>query len=75
MASPKVERARGRCPEHGIVEGVRYLPKPMFPFIVYYLRLRAARRAPFVCPQCDRELTLGEEGAGQPDSTRLDKAS
>jgi hypothetical protein len=56
QSSPKVERAPGRCPEHGNVEGIRYLPKPSFPFIVYYFRLRAARRAPFTCPQCEREL-------------------
>ncbi len=56
-----------------MVEGVRNLPKPMFPFIVYYLRLRAARKAPFTCPQCERELTMSLDTS--PDATRLDKAS
>jgi hypothetical protein len=69
--SRKMERATGRCPEHGIVEGVRYLPKPMFPFIVYYLRLRAARKAPFLCPECDRAISLS---LGESDSAGMQKA-
>ncbi len=73
QSSRKVERAQGRCPEHGMVEGVRYLPKPMFPFIVYYFRLRAARKGPFTCPQCERELTMSSDTS--PGATPLDKAS
>ncbi len=57
-----------------MVEGVRYLPRPMFPFIVYYLRLRAARKAPFTCPQCERDLTTGPE-TGDAGGVRLDKAA
>jgi hypothetical protein len=55
-SSSRIEKASGRCPEHGEVEGVRYLPKPSFPLILYYFRLRSARRAPYTCPVCDREL-------------------
>lgn len=56
MAKPKVETARGRCPEHGDVQGVREIPAPSFPFVVYFVRLTKARRAPFTCPECHREL-------------------
>ncbi len=58
----KIERAQGKCPEHGVVEGVRCLPKLTVPLplsvVVYLVRSRAARRAPFTCPQCERELTF-----------------
>jgi len=67
QSSRKMERATGRCPEHGIVEAVRYLPRPMFPFVVYYVRLRAARKAPYLCPQCDRPVSLSLEEAGPAD--------
>ena len=56
MPKPKVETARGRCPEHGDVQGVREIPAPSFPFVVYLVRLTKARRAPFTCPECHREL-------------------
>jgi hypothetical protein len=72
QSSRKVEQKTGRCPEHGVVEGVRYLPRPMFPFILYYLRLRAARRAPYLCPQCDRPLTLD---VGQSGPAGMQKAA
>jgi hypothetical protein len=56
MPRPKVETARGHCPEHGDVQGVREIPGPSFPFVVYLVRLNKARRAPFTCPECHREL-------------------
>jgi hypothetical protein len=43
----------------------------MFPFIVYYLRLRAARKAPFLCPVCDRAIALGFGGS---DTAEMQKA-
>jgi hypothetical protein len=63
VASQKIERAPGRCPEHGRVEGIRYLPGPSFPFALYYYRLRKARQAPFTCPQCDRAITEESQAA------------
>ena len=49
---PKLQTAAGRCAEHGHVTGVRELPKPAFPFVVYLVRLALARRAPYTCPEC-----------------------
>lgn len=58
MSKPaKVETARRLCPEHGMVEAVREVPTPSFPFVVYFVRMIKARRAPFTCPECHRELT------------------
>jgi hypothetical protein len=71
MASPqvRVETAKGRCPEHGLVEGRREIPNARaygpVSHVVRRLQERAAARAPFVCPQCDRDIEL--EGYNQAD--------
>jgi hypothetical protein len=68
MSKPaKVETARRPCPEHGMVQAVREVPPPSFPFVVYLVRLIKARRAPFTCPECHREL--------MDDKVRHDKAA
>ncbi len=58
----RIETSMGRCPEHGVVEGQRVMPKLNVPLpaslIAYLVRTRAARREPFTCPLCDRPLTL-----------------
>jgi len=57
-----VETAKGRCPEHGLVEGKREVPdiKVYGPasYLAKKLRMRAAKKAPFVCPYCDRDIEL-----------------
>jgi len=56
----EVETARGRCPEHGLVEGKRVMPdmKVYGPasYLAKLIRMRTAKRAPFVCPYCDRDI-------------------
>ena len=42
----------GRCETHGLVQGIRKMPRLIFPFIITgALRLVAMTR-PFRCPQC-----------------------
>jgi hypothetical protein len=59
----RIETAQGHCPQHGIVEGQRVMPKLTVPLplslITYLVRSRAARRQPFTCPHCERELAIG----------------
>jgi hypothetical protein len=57
MPKTKVETAAGRCSEHGMAQGVREIPRPHFPFIVYLFERLLARRAPFTCPECGEKLT------------------
>ena len=60
----KVETAQGRCPEHGLVQGTREVPQFKFygltSLVVHLFRKRAAKQAPFTCPQCERDLELEE---------------
>jgi hypothetical protein len=54
-----VETRRGRCATHGVVEATRDIPPIRFPFVVYAVRRYRARRAPFRCPECGSEVTVG----------------
>jgi hypothetical protein len=58
----EVETARGQCPEHGLVEGSREIPvvKAFGPvsYLVRVIRVRRGKRAPFLCPYCEREIEL-----------------
>lgn len=54
---PEVETAAGRCSEHGMVQAVRDVPRPRFPFIVYAVERLMAIRAPFTCPECGEKVT------------------
>ena len=53
----RTETRFGTCPDHGAVEGIRELPRPSFPFIIYGIRLFLARRKPFRCPSCTQPLS------------------
>ena len=55
-ARANVETARGRCSQHGEVQGVREKPRPSFPFVIYLVRRGLASRAPFTCPECGEEI-------------------
>jgi hypothetical protein len=57
MAKTEQRVVRGRCPNHGIVEGVKEIPTVSFPFIVYGVRRAAAAVAPARCPQCGTKLS------------------
>jgi len=60
--APAVETAKGRCPQHGEVEGRRVIPdaKVYGPasYLAKIMRQRTARKAPFVCPYCERDIEL-----------------
>ena len=51
MAS-EIQTMFGRCSTHGEVQATREIPGMGFPMIVYAIRRRRARRAPFECPTC-----------------------
>ena len=53
----EVERRGGHCPEHGVVEAAREIPKMGFPFIYFAIARAMARRRPFRCPDCGRPVT------------------
>lgn len=56
MTKTEPKTIRGRCPNHGIVQATKEMPKVSFPFVVYgYRRVRAAM-APAQCPQCGAKL-------------------
>ncbi len=56
MAKTEQKIVRGRCPNHGIVDGVKEIPKVSFPFVVYGVRRAAAAMARARCPQCGAKL-------------------
>ena len=56
MAS-EIQTMPGRCPTHGEVQATREIPGMGFPMIVYAIRRRRARRAPFQCPACGSAVT------------------
>lgn len=56
MSATEKRTITGRCPEHGIVEGTKDVPKVSFPFIVYGVRRALAAMAPATCPRCGAKL-------------------
>ena len=66
-ASAHTETATGRCPEHGLVQGTRETPKAHVygpaSLIVYLFRKQAAKRAPFACPYCERDIEFADMSA------------
>lgn len=56
MAATEEQTRRGRCPEHGSVEGRRDVPRLKFPFIVYGVMRMLAQRRPYVCPSCGQPI-------------------
>lgn len=66
-ASANIETATGRCPEHGLVQGTRETPKARVygpaSLIVYLFRNQAAKRAPYACPYCARDIELADMSA------------
>jgi hypothetical protein len=42
----------GKCENHGTVDGVRKMPRLVFPFIVTGVSRLIAMTRPFRCPQC-----------------------
>jgi hypothetical protein len=56
MAS-EIQTMYGRCAMHGEVQATREIPGMGFPMIVYAIRRRKARRAPFACPACGSAVT------------------
>lgn len=56
MAKMEQRVVSGRCPDHGIVEGIKDVPKVSFPFIVYGVRRARAAMAPARCPRCGAKL-------------------
>lgn len=57
MANTEQKVVTGRCPNHGIVQATKDLPKVSFPFIVYGVRRAVAAMAPAQCPQCGAKLS------------------
>jgi hypothetical protein len=56
MAETEQKIVPGRCPDHGIVDGVKEIPKVSFPFVVYGVRRAAAAMAGARCPRCGAKL-------------------
>lgn len=57
MAKTQQKTVSGRCPNHGIVQGTKSVPKVSFPFIVYGVRRAMAAMEPAQCPQCGAKLS------------------
>ena len=55
----EIQTQPGQCPTHGTVEATRELPRPYFPFIVYWIQRSIAKRRPFRCPECGESVTTG----------------
>ena len=51
----------GRCAQHGMVRALRQMPKPQWPFFVYFFKRAKAGRAPFTCPECGQPVTDVEQ--------------
>ena len=52
------EIRQGTCPEHGLVQATRYMPKIGFPFFVFFIMRARAKRKPFECPICSKSVRL-----------------
>jgi len=55
----EVQTQAGRCTTHGIVEATREIPTMAFPFVVYAVWRRVARRRAFLCPECGAAVQAG----------------
>ena len=56
MSRTEQKAVTGRCPNHGIVQGTKEVPKASFPFIVFGVRRAMAAMAAAQCPQCGAKL-------------------
>lgn len=56
MAETEQRIVSGRCPNHGIVQATKTLPKIGFPWIVNAVRRTVAGMAPAKCPECGAKL-------------------
>ncbi len=52
-----VQTRLSRCPEHGLVDGTRQLPKLRFPFIITGAIRLAAMAGAFRRPKCGTKTT------------------
>lgn len=59
MARTEQKIVSGRCPNHGLVQGIKTVPKVSFPFIVYGVRRAMAAMEPATCPKCGAKLSKG----------------
>ena len=57
MAARTITR-QGVCPEHGVVEAVKEVPAPSFPFIVWLAQRAMTPLRAFRCPQCDSKVRV-----------------
>jgi hypothetical protein len=48
----EIQTQAGRCSTHGTVQATREIPQMGFPYVVYAIWRAAARRRPFLCPEC-----------------------
>ena len=56
MARTESRPFTGVCPNHGVVQTTREVPRVTFPFVVYGYRRARAAMAPVPCPQCGAKL-------------------
>ena len=56
MAATEQQVITGRCPNHGMVQATKDVPKVSFPFILYGVRRAKAAMSPATCPQCGAKL-------------------
>ena len=59
MAKTETRPVTGICPNHGVVQTTKEVPRVSFPFVVYGFRRAKAAMAPVVCPQCGAKLSKG----------------
>lgn len=55
----EIQTQAGRCSTHGTVEATREFPEMGFPFVVYAILRAAARRRPYLCPECGAAVQPG----------------
>ena len=54
----RTQTAYGPCPTHGQVSATREVPKLTFPFVVYAVKMFAARKEPYRCPECGKPVSV-----------------
>lgn len=52
-----IQTRPGRCPDHGLVDGTRKLPRLVFPFIITGVIRLVAMTRPYRCPRCGAGTT------------------